>query len=345
MALSAGTAIPYFGNPAEETADGSTYTLKFKVKFTGYATATAQELSTIGALALRAPGVPYYGSIYPANSSAYCRSRATKELQDNNIPTAVIVTCTFTTKPAENRDEEENPLDKKPDIDWSHQWERAVIMNAYRIQIFQNNQKIGNDIRGGRAAGAQKQFQNINQFDLGITDSAASPFNPQPEADVPYLTCTIVQNLPAFDPTEALRAIGTVNNKKFRIDGENVLEGQAMCIERRASIKYSGKISYREVTTSFLFKNTHALVLQDRGFRVFEEVEGSAGGTTGGTKFGGDAGDVTTVAKEGGEDAPEEVLLDGKGNKLEKGKKPVYLHFDYLNTSDFNTLTLPRERL
>ena len=340
MTLKALNARPYYGNTVSVGANGTTYIQNYQVPFENVKTASPEELQLIEVKAVNANGVPKYGSSFRANSAARCEGISTRVLagQESNIPTSVIVTCTFSTLPVNNRGEEEDPLKKRPDINWDIMYEREVILNCYRINAFQNDKKIFPAIIGKLIRRAERIFKNVNLFDLGITNSNKKPFNPQPEADVPYLTATIVQNFETFDPTEAIAFTGSVNRFSFKIDGENVRPGQAMCLGRTANILYNGDQSYRQVTTKLLFKETHALILQDRGFRAFKEQS---------NVFGGPQGSEDVWIKNDGIESPEEDLLDGKGNILEKGKniKPVYLHFDYLKPTDFRKLQLPAERL
>ena len=239
-----------------------------------------------------------------------------------------------------------NPLAKRPDIMWSSAFEREVIMNCSQLRVFQNNGEK-EKLLGQAMAGA---FNNINQFSLGITNSANDPFNPQPEKDIPYPMVTVTQNLPraAWDSSANARMIGTINSGRFTVDGVSIGKDQALLLDRTSRTMYQGKLSYREVTTTLLLKTTHDLILQDRGYkRLFKLVEDEEGEEQAkpSTKFGGGGGDVVeAVAKIDGEDTPIEVLLDGKGNPLKPGDKPVYIHFTIHNKTNFNALRLPREK-
>ncbi|MGI9571510.1 MAG: hypothetical protein ACR2PH_17615 [Desulfobulbia bacterium] len=333
MALSPKRAIPYFGNPAQETAEGTEYTQRFKVEFENVSTATVDELHIIESLALNAPGVPAYGDTFKGNINAKCERRSTAVIsgQETNIPHYVIVTCLFSTIPTSNRGQQKDPLQKQPDIDWGLMFEREVIMNAYERAAFQDGGKplYRNVDRGGLF-----NF-TVNLFKQGVLNSNNKPFNPQPEMDVPFLTCTITENLETFNPIEALLYTGAINDASITIDGSTFGPGKALCLGRTAKIQYNGDESYRQVVTKLLFKDSHDLIVQDRGFIVFKDPA---------KKFGGDDDSVETWAKVDGAETSEEVLLDGFGAKLGVGKKPVYLHYKYLKQQNFDKLNLPRKR-
>ena len=347
MTISAGNAIPTFDNPVTETKDGTTYIQNFRVPLNGFATANAQQRALAQTIALNAPGLPQYGHQFAGNSNAFCEKRSSTVIsgQENNVPTQVIVTCTFSTIPVDKADEEMNPLDKRPDITWSTTFEREVITNANGLEILQNNGMLAEIMGQGEA----NIFNEVNQGNLGIKNSANEPFNPQPEKDIPYPVVTVTQNVPrgAWNSTTNASMIGTVNSNAFSVDGVNIPKRQALLLDRTARTMYQGKLSYREVTTSLLLKATHKLIVQDRGFKiiVIKETPDPDDPPVPSEVYGGGGGMVIqTVAKIDGEDTPVEVLLDGKGNILPLGDKAVYLHFQIFNETNFDQLGLPRAK-
>lgn len=348
MAITPLRAEPYWQNPVNQTADGTTYTARYLVKFNGISSATKKDYQTICSKAINAEGIPRYGSSWITNKNAYCEAITAEEFQSDNHPTQVIVTCTFSTIPVSDRDQEDNPLAKRPDIDWGVMFERQVIENVKRLRVIQNGQQLQvvNGAAAGGAAAAINGLNDPNLFDLGITNSALDPFQPQPEKDVPYLTCTITRNIESsrWNPKEAARSVGSINIDPLTIDGEKFNAKEVMVLDRGAGIRYAGKQSYREERIQLLFKSTHDLIIQDRGFQGYET----------GDKFGGRIlppgapganVDPKKVFKVDGQDAPIEQLMDGKGNRLEAGQNTVYLYFEYAPDYNFNQIGLPTQKL
>jgi len=342
MAITSGQAEYYFGNTINEAENGTTYMVHYIVRLFGFETASAKERSQSQLIAKRASGVPQYGDQYEGDVNAFARgiSVATIGGEDKNIPTKAIVSVTFSTIPTEDRDEEENPLNKRPDSSWTTVFEREVVLNAWRRQIFQNGGMIGQVLDAGIIGNV---FNNFNLFKIGIKNSANEPFNPIPEKDVPYPMVTIVRNVPsaAWDPLTQSQFVGTINVEDIKVDGADIKKENALCLENSSRLFYQGKDSFREITTSLLLKNSHDLQIQDKGFKVLKKPDG--GGSTG---FGGGSGGFKpTVAKVDGEDTPVEVLLDGNGNILPENAKPVYIHYAIFQTANHTQLGLPQEKL
>ena len=345
MSITTDKAIPYFDFPATESKDGTTYIQNFKVPLNGTDTATALELSLVGAKALRAVGVPQYGAQYAGDAFAFCERRTTKTIsgEENNRPNFVIVSCTFTTISVDKRDEEQSPLEKRPDIVWGSQFERIVATNARRIRTVQGGQQ--NDIQEQKVN--QVFVGQFNQWDFQITNSSGKFFNPQPEIDVPYPIVTIVQNLSRdqWDPITNAKLVGATNLNSFRVDGVKIEKEQALLLDRTARTMYQGKLSFREVTTTLLFKNTHDLIIGDQGFMVWKKTGDPRAKSS---RFGGGENDfMRVVAKQAGENTPEQVPLDGKGNELlgiPIDAKAVFIHFQVFQKLDFTSLNLPAEK-
>ena len=325
---------PMFSNPVTQDENGITYTQRFKVIYSyDSGDATSNDLQLMETDALNAPSITRYGDQFKGNVAAFCRNISTAVIgsQSNDLPTQVIVTCTFTTIPASKRDEEENPLEKSPDIVWGTYFERQTIDNARLLKI------NGNVIN--QEAGKGNKLQQINNFTIPIINSVGQRFNPAPEIDVPYITCTIVQNLSEFDPGEANRMIQTVNVRSFQLDGYTIEPGQALLLRRDAGIEYQGKLSYRVVTTEILLKENHEIHLLDNGKLAFRKDKPSNAFN------GGDPEDLVPVTNDG-ESTSDPVRLDGKGNILDdKGSSGVFLDYAIFAVSDFRTLNLPAQRL
>lgn len=328
MAITVKSVEPYFANPASLSQDGTTYAQNFKVEF-NISNATKGDRQLIEAKALFAAGIPRYGDVFKANKAAFCRtvSAAIIPAQSKNLPSIVLVSCTFTTVSVEKKDEETNPLDKAPDITWSTHFENEAIVNAISLVV------AGQNIGAGGAGG------QINNNKVPIINSAGQPFDPAPTRQVPYLKCSIVQNLPFFDIRQANSFIQTTNSSPFRLDGFLIKKGACLLLERAASIEYQGQFSFRKVQTSLLFKDNHDLHLQDRGTKVFNPKPQPSQNFN-----GGDPEKRIFIMDDGGENTAED-LLDGKGNRLEKGANAVYLEYTILSENDFNQLKLPKLRL
>jgi hypothetical protein len=327
------------GNPASQTADGSTYTQNFKVTFdvSGRVTAgveAGRDVQLLEALAIEAQGVPRFGNQFRRNRAAFLTNKSANVLssQSNNIPNQVIVTCTYTTISVDKKDEEENPLDKAPDITWGTHFEKEAIYNARILKVFQGNKQIFKDQKAGRG----NKIQQINNFVIPITNSCGQTFSPFPEVDTPYLKCTITENLSFYDVKQAQEMIQTVNADEFRIDGYLVRQGQALLLDRSAVIQYQGKLSYRVVTTQLLFKENHELTVIDQGTKAYiKESKEFRSGDPDKRKNLMDDGAETTALEN----------LDGRGNKLKKGKDIVFLNWGIHKVSKFKSLKLPEIRL
>jgi len=330
MAISIKSVQPYFANPVQINQDGTTYIQNFKVEFNTQ-NATKADRQLIETKAVLAAGVPRYGDVFKANKAAYCQSISSSVIpeQSKNLPSIVLVSCTFTTVSVEKKDEETNPLDKAPDITWGTHFENEAIVNASSLIV------AGQNIGGGRGAGGGQ----VNNNGVAIINSAGQPFEPSPTRSVPYLKCTIVQNFATFDVKQANKAIQTTNSSPFRIDGFLIKRGQALLLERAASIEYLGKLSYRKIQTAILFKENHSLHLQDRGTKVFNPKPQKSQAFN-----DGDPTKRIFIMDDGGENTAED-LLDGKGNRLDEGASAVYLEYTILGTSDFKQLNLPALRL
>lgn len=330
MAISIKSVQPYFANPVQINQDGTTYIQNFKVEFNTQS-ATKADRQLIETKAVLAAGVPRYGDVFKANKAAYCKSISSSVIPDQskNLPSIVLVSCTFTTVSVEKKDEETNPLDKAPDITWGTHFENEAIVNASSLIV------AGQNIGGGGNVGGRQ----VNNNQVAIINSAGQPFTPAPTRSVPYVKCTILQNFSFFDVKQAISAIQTTNSSPFRIDGFIIKRGQALLLERAASIEYLGKISYRKVQTTILFKLNHSLHLQDKGTKAFNPKPQKSQAFN-----DGDPKKKINIMDDGAETTTS-GLLDGKGNQLEKGKPPVYLEYTILGTSDFKRLNLPTLRL
>jgi hypothetical protein len=325
-----GSATPMFSNPATQDESGSSFTQRYQVLFNNIDTASGASLQLAEALALNAPGVPQIGNIFRLNRKAYCTSKSAQTRVQNNKPLSVIVTCVFSTRGREDKDETDDPLAKRPVITWSPIFEREAVKNARIIKVFQGGQEI-KALRQQDQGGAA----NINNFKYAIANSFGAEFDQFPEKEVPYMQWTVTQNLPFFDVGQAIKLLQTVNIKPFRIDGEKILAGQNLLIQHSATVRYAGDLSYREVTTSGLIKTTHDVQVLDNGDQEFWFAS---------DKFqGGKEEDGIKITNKGG----DEIIakLDGKGNALEKGQDPVFLHFGVYGAADHNSLNIPSGRL
>jgi len=332
MALIIRSVIPTYRNPVTQDENGTTYTQRFQVLF-NVDNATVNELQTIEARALTAPGIPRYGSRFRADRAATCTRITPVVAGDNadNIPFKILVTCMFSTVPSDKRDEETNPLLKSPDIFWATESIDQVIQNARILEIKQG----GKVIETVKIKGGGNILQQINNFAIGITNSAGEPFATKPTVPVPFPTVTVVQNLPFFDPKLMINTVGTINVRSFKVDGETITRGQSLLVQRDATTAYQGKLAYRIVTTKLLIKQTHDLILLDNGHQMF---------ATESQKFNsGDPDDLIAIERNG-------VVLtalqemDGKGNPKKKGKDSVYLNYGIFKAQDFRRLKLPQRR-
>ena len=349
MTIEFGKVEPYFDNPATENKDGSTFVQRFHVPLLNVIGSSAMELSLIEGRAKRAQGVPLYGHVYPGNNAAFCQVIKSNVISDQtkNIPTHVIVSCTFSTKPVNKRDEEEDPLKKSPDIIWGEFTEKVTLTNARRLTVFQGKTR-GATLKGEPIANSP--FNKINQYSLGITNSALDPFKPGIQRDVFWDTVTIVQNISRddWDPEENSKLKGTVNKAKIVVDGFKIPAKNAFLKSRTARIMYQGKLSYRQVTTTLIIKNTHAVIVQDTGFQKLVEKLPTVPGLQQGppsTEFGGTEDFKKIPIKTNAKKVPVEQPLDGLGNALKKGEEIVYSHWDVYEREDFKLLKLPTEKL
>ena len=331
MALPILSVEPTFMNPVTQNDSGTTYTQRFQVLFDN-STATASEMQLVETRALTAPGIPRYGQQFRGNRAAFCNSITPVVAGDNqaNHPFKVIVTTIFTTVSSDKKDEELSPLEKSPDIMWATEAINEVIQNARILEVRQGSKIIQKkkDKRGGSA------LQQINNFTIGITNSAGEGFDPKPERAVHYPTVTIVQNLPSFSPKLMINTVGTINVRAFKIDGQTITRGQALLVQRDATTAYQGKLSFRIVTTKLLIKQSHDLILLDQGHRVFG---------TESEKFNSLA-PIDLTSQINGLDITTLLPLDGAGNLLEKGKAAVFLHYGIFKAQDFRRLNLPARR-
>ena len=347
MTITLGDAVPYFDNPATENQDGSTFIQRFRVPLFGVDTADAKERSLIEGRAKRANGLPQYGHQYEGNSAAFCQNITANVIsgQENNTPTHVIVACTFSTKPVDKRDEEEDPLEKRPDIIWSTHFEREAVLNAHERVEFQNGSALGPVVCGSRNT-ITGEVNGFNQFSLGIINSAGQPFTPSPEKDIPFPMVTVIQNISRddWDPVQNKLFIGTRNITDFKIDGVTIKRREGKLLDRVARTMYQGKLSYREVTTTILIKANHDLILQDRGFITIGIPTTPGNPSDPSPVFGGDQNTVPNNIKVDGNNSPEEILLDGLGNLNPKEKSPVYIHYNFDDDQNFTLLRLPQDK-
>lgn len=331
---------PHFSSPASISGDGSNYVLRYKVHFdldqVRLASATDLQLLESRALIASSGGVsiPEYNSVHPFNNAARCSNISAQAQVEDNKPTLVIVTCTFTTKSNEQKDEEEDPLLKAPNVDWHVIFEREIVQNADLVKIFQGGQQR----LSVNSPPNREQVANVNEFILPISNSADVPFKPSPEKDVPYLIANINRNIPSssWDAKKALASIGGLNQDPFSLDGSSFDKEQGLIIDRRASIRYTANFSYREESISILFKNTHDIIVVDNGFTGYNEEAGI---------FGVREGEELVTFKTDGEDNPVETKMNGFGSPLPAGEDPVFLHFRYLKQINFGALNLPAEKL
>ena len=326
MALTvSGTPQPYFSNGASQDDSGTNYTQRYLVKFSNIDTASAADLQLAEAQAMTTNGIPSIGDNFRFNRNAYCKSKQAQVLNQDNKPVGVIVTCTFSTIGTDKKDQEEDPLKKRPDITWNHVTEREAVNAVRRIRVVQDgkvieekkSQVIADILRGG----------------IAVTNSFGDPPQSFPEKERGWLTWTIVQNLPTYDVAQAEAVLYTVNVEPIRIDGFPIGAEKNLIVQRSATIKYQGKQSYREVTTSGIVKPTHDAQVLDNGPHAYIE-------TSARFKSGIDDGTSITI---NGQDAIDR--LDGKGNRLAKDKSDVFLLMAAYDLGDHHTLGLPQERL
>jgi len=340
-------AVPTFGNTATEDENGSTYVQMFRIGLTGFETANAFQRSLVQAQALFADGLPQYGFAFAGNSNAFCINRTVQVIntESDNIPTHIIVTCTFSTIPRTKRDEEEDPLKKRPDIVWGTHFEREAVLNAHERQEFQNGANLGPLVCGARNT-STGDLNAFNEFSLGIINSAGQPFTPSPEKDIPFPTVTVVQNIgrDAWDPVQNKQFIGARNSTDFKVDGVTIKRREGKLLDRTARTVYQGKLSYREVTTTILIKNNHNLILQDRGFLFLGIPKSGTDDIDPSPVFGGDATTEPFTVETDGTETPEEILLDGRGNVNPKERTPVYIHYNFDDDRNFALLGLPQEK-
>jgi hypothetical protein len=328
-------AQPYFGNQATQDDSGTNYTQRYLVKFSNFTTASAADLQLAESQALFANGVPSIGDTFRGNRAAFCKSKQASVLNQDNKPVGVIVTCVFSTIGTPQKDEESDPLKKRPDITWSPIFEREAVQNCRLIKTFTDGQKPIEVARGKRIPNADK-LEQINNFSVAVTNSFGDPPTPFPEKDVPYMQWTIVQNLPVFDVKQAIALLSTVNVKEFRLDGYNILPGQNLLVQRSAVVKYQGVTSYREVTTSGIIKTTHDAIVLDNGPSAYGVDNKPSAKWRSGVNTGG------KIKRDG-----QEVIarLDGKGNFLDDDKPDVFAQYAIYPAADHVPLQLPTERL
>ncbi len=197
MALRVTAVNPMFGNPVNGNDTGTNFTQNYNVLFdeTDVSNLSANDLQLAEFLAYFANGIPKIGAVFRAKNTAFCKGKSATVRVEDQKPFSVIVTCTFSTIGTENKDQEENPLDKRPDITWQPIFEREAVTSARIIKIFQDGrERVGDRIQGqpNQGAGALEQ---INNFSLAITNSFGDKFNPSPEKEVAYLQWTVTENL------------------------------------------------------------------------------------------------------------------------------------------------------
>lgn len=330
MALVIESVEHTFNNPVTGDDSGTNFTENYLVLFTAasIAAASAAELSHAESIAFFANGVPQRGQQNSFNRAAFCKSKSTSALVSDNKPVGVKVSCVYSTIGSNKKDQEDNPLNKLPDVTWNHISEREAMINARRIRMFQGGQQ-----RIEKNGNVNRAFINVNGFDLAILNSFGAPFGTQPEREVYYQTCTIVENVITYSRREARDVLGSVNDAPYSVYGEPVEEEEAMCITRSAQNRYLGQFSYWEQTTVLLFKPTHDSIVLDNGdMGYIEESQEYRSGIDDGGEL---TRDGVQVVKR----------LDGKGNELEDKKDSVFLHFATAPIRDHNLLNLPKQRL
>jgi hypothetical protein len=335
MAITWVSTAPMFSNPATQNENGVTYVQNFKVTYDiSSRIASGYDVQLLETSALTAPNIPRYGDQFRGNTAAFCNSITTRVIdsQSNNIPNQVIVTCTFSTQSDTKKNEENNPLEKAPDIVWSTHFEREAVQNARILRVIQD----GREIDKVQEAGRGNKIQQINNFSISVTNSSGQPFNPFPEKDVPYMLCSIVENKAVFDVKQANDFIQTVNVRSFKLDGYTIQKGQALLMNREASTEYQGKLTYRKVTTSILIKETHEMQILDNGMYIYG---------SGANKFAGGNPDDLIPYDLDGVNSTTAQRLNGKGGKLGAGAKSVFLNFGIFAVRDFRELNLPSQRL
>lgn len=320
------------GNPVVRDESGTSYTERFQVLF-DHDNPTARELQLIEVRALNAPGIPRFGAQFRGDRAATCTNITPIQAPDNsnNLPFKIIVICKYSTKSSDKRDEDKNPLLKSPDVMWATETINEVLENARILNVVQG----GKTIETLKKRGNGDILQQINNFAIGITNSCGQPFSTGPQRAVPYPTVTIVQNLKFFSPKLMINTVGTINVRSFKIDGETILRGQALLVQRDATTAYQGKSSYRIVTTKLLIKQTHDITIKDNGHMIYDPAV---------QKFAaGDPLDRIPITF-GGVTLTELQPLDGKGGILAKGADDVFLKFGIYNAQDFRRLKLPSRR-
>ncbi len=327
-----GKATPMYPNEASRNSSGTTYTQRFQVLFSDIGSASGVDLQLAETLALDADGVPNIQDNFRGNKAAYCNAKSAATRFAENKPVSVIVTCTFTTLGTPSKDQDENPLDKVPVVTWSNIFEREAITSAREIRVFQDGDERVADRQQGKGKG-------VNNFSLAINNSFGASFESFPEKEVPYMQWTVVENVAVFDVNLAVDLLQTVNHLDFKIDGYTILAGRNLLTQRSATQQFSGKFSYREQTTSGIIKLSHDVQVVDNGDMQYNPKIAAGNKFNIGALPKGDKGIKTIV------NAQEAVdKLDGHGNQLKEGKKPVFINFKVYEAQDHKRLHLPEQR-
>jgi hypothetical protein len=336
MALTiSGVATPYFSNSVTQDVSGTNYTQRYLVKFSNFDTASGTDLQLAETIAITANGVPQIGNQFRGNRNAFCKSKSASVLNGDNKPVGVVVSCVFSTIGDDKSKETENPLDKAPEIVWTPIFERQAVTSCRLIKTFTDGKDPKEVARGKPIPNADK-IEQINNFSVAVTNSFGDAPNPFPEKDVPFMQWTVVQNLPSFDVNQAVQLLSTVNVRDFKLDGYTIKKGYNLLVQRSASIKYQGDISYREVTTSGIIKSTHDAVVLDNGPSAYGVDNKPSNNWRSGVNKGG------KIKRDG-----QEVIgrLDGKGNFLDDDKPDVFARYAIYPVADHKPLSLPTERL
>lgn len=233
------------------------------------------------------------GSLFPYDTLAFCKQIAADYEDINATRRRVLVTANYETgSGGDEKVEDENPLNDRPDIRWGSRTVRLPV----RFDI--NGQPIQN--------------------------SAGQPFDPLPEEDFQILIYEYSHNIAVYSEFNAKNYRGAINSDNFTLAGLPLEPYQARITTISAQNAERNGIRYWRESVVVEIVDDWRLTLVDEGLM---KKSGIAGGPGDPHYIGGGQDVVTPILDANGNPIFEPTLLDGNGAPL-GGGNPVLLRFN-----------------
>ncbi|NBQ49120.1 MAG: hypothetical protein EBY40_00220 [Marivivens sp.] len=239
----------------------------------------------------------FVGALFPYDLDAFAKTITANYENAEESRKVALVVATYETGSGGEEEENEDPLQDRPDIRW-----------------------------GSRTVRLPVKFTNDNP-QQAITNSAGEDFDPLPEEDFQILVYEYSHNIANYSEAQASGYRGAINSDSFTLAGLSLGPYEARIQSISAQNAERNGIRYWRESVTVEIVDDWRLTLVDEGLR--KKSAAAAGDGPGAEVYLGDGnfGKVEPILDAFGNPVFEKVLLDGNGGVLQGGN-PVLLRFN-----------------